>query len=1021
MRCKNCGSENLGTSNVCSVCGNPIFSSGAEEENATRLLQSGARDPVNFQEGEIFAERYRIVAEIGRGGMGRVFRAVDLDLDIEIAIKVIRPEFLEDERMVRRFKNEILLAREVSHENVVRIHDFSEWQGIKFITMQYIDGMTLRSRIDQSGPFPPEEIENLAIQICQGLEAARRKDIAHRDLKPQNILIDRQGQVYLVDFGLAKGMRQSGTSVSGVIMGTPEYISPEQWKGLRGDFRSDIYSLGVILYEMSTARPLFQADTDIGYLHKHLSECPAFDSGDRKRVPEYLRRVIVRCLAKNPDMRYQSAAEVEADIRARRSPVMPLNDKMRRWARKAYLPFLALLVLGVLSWTALRQSTRSQDADEGRRSLIILPFANNTGEERYAFWSRGLADLLATDLGQSRHFRVAGDTQLQTFFARYPDWTPRQALDREQLSLLRRESGADFAMIGELTQAGDRFRVSARFLSLRSGEYREVVHSDGLGEESLFSMVDSLSDKTKLAFNLSRELILQEVDQDIRRISTSSLDALKAYAAGKEYLHLGRCQDAVREFERAVESDAGFAMAYAAAATAMNRTDDPRRHRFFELALAIPGRFSERELRMTEGKYQTTVKGDYGKALESFRKILIDHPDDLDALEATASLYRSMENWAESNRIYREMEALSPHRMTIGVSLFHNELDQGNFRLARDILDHYQNEFRSARRYHLLRHHLFFLQGLFDDAEVELNLSREENGNMPHYYGMLGNLMVLRDRLDEAETLYRKAWDGMVNPRHRHRIVGSLTNLSLHRGRTGEALAWIRSLEKEAAAARNDDLRRDLACDRLEICSLHPSKKVRQEAFDELSGLLTGERGRQSLQRRFEMLYALGRLQGQRRDWQGLEQTIIEMDGMLEALGKPLARYPMHLRSLEAFEKGDFRGAENHCLKAQSLFPNPRQPAGISDFCLTLARIKTAAGEEDEAMALYEAAIARQLGRLENAAVYVMAHGELARLQAKRGLVAAAGATAAKVLGWWGGGDADPQLVAEMRGLARSD
>ncbi len=978
-------------------------------------MQFTVHDPLNFQEDDIFAERYRIVGEIGRGGMGRVFRAVDLELDVEIAIKIIRPELLDDELMVKRFKNEILLAREVSHENVVRIHDFSEWRSIKFITMQYIDGVTLRSRINQQGPLALEEIESLAIQVCRGLEAARRKGIAHRDLKPQNILIDCEGHVFIVDFGLAKGMRQSGASVSGVIMGTPEYISPEQWKGQRGDFRSDIYSLGVILYEMITAKPLFHADTDLGYLQKHLSETPAFGTADKQRIPDYLRRIILRCLAKNPDMRYQNAAEVEADIQAQRAPIISLRYKMNRWLRKRVLPLLTLLILVVVLWSVLHQHSRPDEMEDGRRRLIVLPFANNTGEERYAFWSRGLADLLTTDLGQSRHIRVTGDGLLQTFFNRYPDWTPREQLYREQLELLRQESGADFVMIGELTQAGSRFRVSARIVSLQSGEYRESIQSDGIGEDSIFSMINSLTDKTKLAFKLPREVILKEIDKDIRQISTSSIEALRAYSTGKEFFQRGRFQEAAAQFEKAVASDSDFAMAYAFAAMAMGKYDDPRKKQFFERALSLAGHMTERERLALEGKYQNSVRGDYRKALDCFRKILLDYPDDVEALEEAASVSRNMENWAESNRFYRELEKLNPGRAIVSTNLFTNELEQGHFSATRDIIERYQSGLKKSKHYHLLRYHMFFLQGLIDDAETELNLSREESGNIPHFNGMLGNLMVLRDRLDDAQELYRRVWDGLATPRQRYRIVGSLTNLCLHRGRFGEALSWIDRLNQEATAAGNGDLLKNLAFDRLNICVFHPEAAVREDAFSKLSTILAGEKQEHHFLRRFELLYAVGRLNVQRRDWKGLEENLLEMDGVVEIIGRPFMRYPLHLRSLAALARGELTQAENYYHQAWKLFPDPQRPGGIPDFNLTLPRIKAGAGEDEEAMALYESGIANHLGRLENAAVFIMAHAELAGLQAKTGRIDAARRTAARVIEWWDGGDYAPQVVEEMR------
>jgi len=992
-------------------------------DKPTRSIQYPVYDPLAFTADDIFADRYRIMSEIGRGGMGRVFRARDLELDIEIAIKVIRPEFLDDERMVKRFKNEILLAREVSHENVVRIHDFSEWHGIKYITMQYIEGQTLRQLLNQSGPLDVQVTEKLVTQICHGLEAARKKGIAHRDLKPQNILVDRSGQAYIADFGLARSSSQSGVSVPGVILGTPEYISPEQWRGERGDFRSDIYSLGIMLYEMVTARPLFQSDTELGFLQKHLHEMPHFAADDKRNLPDYLRRIILRCLAKDPEARYQSVSDIESDIMAHRATVMPLRYRAVYWTRKGALLLASVLVLTLAAWGLLRrQETAESDfAKETKRSLIVLPFANNTGEERYAFWSKGLADLLSTDLGQSRFIYVAGASMLQTFLNRYPDWTPDQSLSHPQLEVLHVETAADYALLGELNQAGNRFRLSARIISLKNGEIHASFQSDGLGEDSLFAMINSITDKTKLAFNLSREMILQDLDKDVRQISTHSVEALKAYSSAKEFFHLGKFRDSVAEYEKAIAADPDFAMAYAGAANAMIGDNDSRCQQFFERALTLSERVSRRERLHIEGRYLFSFKVDYQNALARFQELLKQYPDDQDALLSIAAINRNMENWTQAKRVYLELEKLSPGRAIISANLFSNELEQGHFSAARDILERYKNELQKTQRYHYFQFYIYYQQGLLDQAEEELNMARSESGVLSHYNIMMGNLMMLRNQLDKAAEFYHLAWDNLSSPQKKVRIIDNLSSFSLLQGHLKAALSRIDGLRREFLADDDSRFTYEMKSTSLNILAGHPDKSLQSEALTSIQALLAEEPKNQVLPLRFSNLYTFGRLLIIDENWQKLAEVLADMDQLVASLGAPKARFPLHLRSLAALARRELTEAENFYYQALKLFPDPLRPIQIADFNQTLARIKAAAGEYEEAMALYQSIISRQLGLLENGAAYVMAHVELARLQQKSGRLSWAKETATKVIDWWQGGDYAPEIVEEMKKIVTGD
>ena len=271
------------------------------------------------QRGSVIAGRYEILETLGKGGMGMVYKAHDRVLDETVAIKVLMAHVASEPDMERRFRSEIKLARKVRHRNVCGIHEYGEDGGLRFISMEFIEGVDLRHSLTRGGAPLPEEAFEISTQLAQGLQAIHDAGIIHRDLKTPNIMRDARGHVRLMDFGIAKQAGETlGAAVTaqGMIVGTPEYMSPEQARGEKVDFRSDIYALGVVIFEIFTGQVPFRAETPIATIFKHLQDAPPIDDA---RLPEPLKAVLRKALAKNPDERYASAAEmVTALTEARR-------------------------------------------------------------------------------------------------------------------------------------------------------------------------------------------------------------------------------------------------------------------------------------------------------------------------------------------------------------------------------------------------------------------------------------------------------------------------------------------------------------------------------------------------------------------------------------------------------------------------------------------------------------------------------------------------------------------------------
>jgi len=249
IMCPKCQHDNPETATFCADCGTSIISS--KNIDVTETIEVPKEE---LTTGSTFANKYQIIEELGKGGMGKVYKVLDTEVHEKIAIKLIKPEIASDKRTIDRFKNELKFARKIRHKNVCQMYDLNKEEGSYYITMEYVSGEDLKSFIHRSGQLTIGTAIKIAKQVCDGLSEAHRLGVVHRDLKSNNIMIDKEGDARIMDFGIARSLEAKGITGSGVIIGTPEYMSPEQVEGKETDQRSDIYSLGVILYEMVTGK-----------------------------------------------------------------------------------------------------------------------------------------------------------------------------------------------------------------------------------------------------------------------------------------------------------------------------------------------------------------------------------------------------------------------------------------------------------------------------------------------------------------------------------------------------------------------------------------------------------------------------------------------------------------------------------------------------------------------------------------------------------------------------------------------
>ena len=304
MRCPSCEAENPATAVTCAECATPL-----NQPNPHLIT-------LDLRPGAVFHSRYEVIAPLGRGGMGMVFRAHDRVLDETVAIKVLRPDVAQDPRMAERFRGEIKLARKVRHRNVCAIHDYGQDQGLLYISMEMVEGVDLKRTLRDGGPLTPERAFDVSMQIAEALQAVHDAGIVHRDLKTPNIMIDAAGSARLMDFGVAKRLGEGTFTTTGHVVGTPEYMSPEQGQGHAVDGRSDVYALGVVVYEIFTGEVPFRGETPISTILKHINDPPPLD---KTALPIAVRGVLRRALAKDPAARYSTAREMGEALREARS------------------------------------------------------------------------------------------------------------------------------------------------------------------------------------------------------------------------------------------------------------------------------------------------------------------------------------------------------------------------------------------------------------------------------------------------------------------------------------------------------------------------------------------------------------------------------------------------------------------------------------------------------------------------------------------------------------------------------
>ncbi len=830
---------------------------GARPGLPTTTLEPGMR----------FGRRYDLIRSLGEGGMGKVFQAWDEELAVVVAIKVIRPEALKDPAaardLERRFKRELLLARNVTHKNVVRIHDLGEIDGVKYITMPYIHGSDLAKLIEREGRLAVPRALAIARQIVAGLVAAHEAGIVHRDLKPANILLDEEDRALITDFGIARSVTGAGGgTIAGPIDGTLEYMAPEKAQGATVDHRADIYAFGLILMDMLVGRrQSAQTESAMAELFSRMSKAPAPVRLIDPTIPEAVDELIGHCVDPDPARRYQTTQELAADLdrvggprrtavssRLTMPPASPAADaptvaqptiaavptepvavpgppvRAKHWRAVALVA--SVLAVGAVAFLLrdrlLSRSPTAPVADAAdSTSLFILPFRNASGDPELDWLGPSVANMLRTEVGQSAALRtVSGDrvTQILTDMRIAAD----TSLDPATITRAARFGSADTALWGQYVKFGSEIRIDATLQDLTS-ERTVALKAQATNEADLPAAIQRLATSVRENLSLPPNVV-KELAASAFKPSSSSVQALRHYTEGLELSRRGMHLDAVKKFQAAVDEDAQFALAYSKLAesyAALGHINEAET-------------YSSKAVGLSEGlppqeRYQilanrSRIQHDNGKAIGYYENLNKMMPGSDEVLYALASLYEATGAYGKARAGFAQLLSRDPKYIDALLGAAQVEIDNGKPDDALDFLGRAQtlavqrgnNEARATilralgSNYRALNKSAEALRYYQDSLELERKLGRT--------LGIADSVQMiaqLQDESGESESAlknYREALD-LRRPLGDKQGIGNVLNdlgtYFASRGKYDDALTQFkealqvqREVRNQAAEAR---------------------------------------------------------------------------------------------------------------------------------------------------------------------------------------------------------------------------
>ncbi|HEX6161823.1 MAG TPA: serine/threonine-protein kinase, partial [Vicinamibacterales bacterium] len=611
-----------------------------------------------FVAGQQIGPRYTILKLLGTGGMGAVYQAFDHELGVAVAIKVIRPSAQSDataaKELENRFKRELVLARQVTHKYVVRIHDLGEIDGIKYLTMPFVEGETLAQLLRKAKTLPIDRVVKIAQQIAQGLAAAHEKGVVHRDLKPENIMIERaaddpvpsSGDALIMDFGIARSVEHGGTqTLDGAVIGTLEYMAPEQGKGHKVDQRADQYALGLIIYDMLLGRSRrASSDNPMSELLSRMSAAPPAPRTIDPQVPETINAIVARLLDPDPQNRYASTAELVAaldrlapdgSVRSDIHEVI-VHDAPPR-SKLATAALLIVMVGGAAGWLLNSGGSTTVEASRDPISVLIGDFENRTGDPLFD----GVVE-------QALSLGIEGASFVTTFPRRdalraAAAVKPGAKLDEPTARLVALRENVGMVIAGSIESKGSGYHINIRGIDA-SGNPKYTIEDDAESKAAVLTTVGDMAGQVRRALGDTA----MPARGGAETFTAANLEAAAAYAAAQELQAANRREDAIRKYQEAIKFDPDFGRAYSGLAAqyeALGRPAEAEQN--YQQALARIDRMTDREKMRTRGLYYRFAKKNE-QAVQEFIALLKAYPYDSSGLTNLALANFGLRNFKEA-------------------------------------------------------------------------------------------------------------------------------------------------------------------------------------------------------------------------------------------------------------------------------------------------------------------------------------------------------------------------------------
>lgn len=880
MECPVCAAQNPNAASVCAQCHTPL-----PEFDSLETLND-ARTPVEdwsvastskpaaspskgtageFAPGTVLGGRYEILQLLGRGGMGAVYKARDRELDRTVALKLIRPDLARNPEMVRRFKQELILARQVTHKNVIRIFDLGQADGIKFITMDYVEGHDLRALLQEKGKFPPGEAARIMLQICRALEAAHGEHVIHRDLKPQNIMLDGKGRVFVMDFGIARSVHVPGMTQTGALIGTPEYMSPEQARGEELDQRSDIFSLGVIFYEILTGKKPYPSDAPLATLWKRMQEPVTPPLKIEPSLPVPLNDIVVKALQIEPESRFATAREMahqleiwlgpSADSSAIFLPA-PRTTRYWKWASAA---LGILLVVAVVAFR-LRGPVKPPPA-HAPVSVLVADFANTTGD---SIFDETLEPPLSVALEDASFISSFNRNQAKKIAAQLQPGA--SSLEETTARLVGVREGISFIVAGLIEKRGNGYKVRSRTLEAATGKIILEMNENADDKKGVLGAVGKIAAETRRALGdktpKSAQLSAAET------FTTNSLEAAHAYALAQDMQSAGKWEEAIPLYEQAVQFDPNLGRAYAGlASTSANMGRRKDADKYYQLALAHMDRMSDREKYRTRGGYYLANR-EPRKAIEEYSALVQQFPSDAVGYSNLALAYFYLRDMPKAVQEGRRAAELASTPL---------------FQLNNALYAVYAGDYRTA-------------------AELAGKVLAQ-NPSYVDAYGALAMAQTGQGQLHDAEGTYQKM--AGISARGAEMATMGEADLLLFQGKTKDAIALLE--KANGASAKLDDSA--LAAHALLEAEAKLAAGKASEAAADARSALAHDNGAISQ-------FAAGRIYLEAGQYAPVQTLISQLSGRLDPDGQA---YGKLLEGEMSVKRGDARRAITDFVEAQKL------------------------------------------------------------------------------------------------------